>query len=195
MSAKTVLRAAAAALLVWLAAIPAASAGHRAGHGGPFYGKSGVRMHAVHRGGVMRPVLHRRHHGIHHGGHHGIGHRHYGHRHGFHVRHHARPAFFPHHRHDFHHRRFHGAYGYLPRKRFFPVHGHGHRHVYGHGIEFGAGRGYGAPRYGAPAYDPYGDGVSRYGLSYGSYPTLAYGTVAGAAPYGPLYNRPACVCY
>ena len=50
--------------------------------------------------------------------------------------------------------------------------------------------------YAAPAYYPYGHRVSHgYGLSYGAYPILAYGTVAGAAPYGPLYNRPACACY
>jgi hypothetical protein len=191
MSARTILRAAAAALIVSLAAIPAASAAHRAGHGDLFYGRSKVRMHAGHHHG-MRPALHRRHHGMHHGHHHGMHHRHHGH-HGIHARHHARPAFFPHGRHGYHHGRFHGGYGYSPRKRFFPVHGYGHRHVHGHGNGFGAG--YGALRYAAPAYYPYGHGVSHHGLSYGAYPMLAYGTVAGAAPYGPLYNRPACVCY
>ena len=191
MSARTILRAAAAALIVSLAAIPAASAAHRAGHGDLFYGRSKVRMHAGHHHG-MRPALHRRHHGMHHGHHHGMHHRHHGH-HGIHARHHARPAFFPHGRHGYHHGRFHGGYGYSPRKRFFPVHGYGHRHVHGHGNGFGAG--YGALRYAAPAYYPYGHGVSHYGLSYGSYPMLAYGTVAGAAPYGPLYNRPAGPCY
>jgi hypothetical protein len=194
MPGPAILRGAAAALLLSLASISAASADHRAGHGDLFYGKSRARMHApfhrapaFHHGYGMRPGHHR-----------GIGHPHYGLRHHrFHVRHHARAAF-PHGRYGFgHHGVFHGAaYGDFRRKRFFRVHGHGYG-GHGHGRWHGHRHGYGGLRYAVPAYYyPYGHGVSHgYGASYGTYPTLAYGTVAGAAPYGPLYNRPAGLCY
>jgi hypothetical protein len=197
MPVPAILRGAAAALLFSLATIPAASAAHRAGHGGPFYGAPAPRMHAgPHRAGIMRPALHHRHHGhrpgIHRGGHD------YGH-HGFQgARHHAGKAFFHRgghrgfrHEHGLRHHgpRFHApAYGYSPRKRFFRAHGYG---LGGYGLG-----GYGLGGYARPAYDD-GPTYARpvYGASHGYYPTLAYGTVAGAAPYGPLYNRPAGACY
>jgi hypothetical protein len=180
MPATAILRGAAAALLLSLSMSPA-FADHRAGHGGPFYGAPAARMHAQpRRAGPMRPALHHRHHGSHHGHYRGHGYKH----HGFHgARHHAGRAFFHrrhHHAVRHHGPGFHRAYGHFPRKRFFRAHGYGlggyARPTYGHG--------YGAS-YARPVH----------GASYGSYPPVAYGTVAGAAPYGPLYNRPAGVCY
>src|SRR4051812_50160227 len=62
MPAKAILRGAAAALLFSLAAIGAAAAAHRDGHG-PVYRGPAARMHVgPHRGGMIGPGLHRRHH-------------------------------------------------------------------------------------------------------------------------------------
>jgi hypothetical protein len=167
MPAKAILRGAAAALLFSLAAIGAAGAAHRDGHG-PVYRGPVARMHVgPHRGAMIRPGLHRRHHAY--GGiGYGRGH------HRFDApRHHARAAFFPRARYGYRHNgpRFHGGgygvrHGYVPRRRFF-----GHE-AYGLG-------GYGGWQGGA----------------YAAYAPPAYGTVAGAAPYGPLYNRPIGDCY
>jgi hypothetical protein len=170
----------AAALLLSLATISAASADYRAGDGGPF-GAPAARMHAgPHRAGAMRPALHHRRHGNHDGSYR----RGYGHRGVYGPRHHAERAFFHRGHYGFRHGpRFAGpAYGHVPGRRLFRAHGHrlgGYgRPAYGYG--YGGYGGYGAT-YAGPVY----------GESYGTYPTLAYGTVAGAAPYGALYNRPA----
>ena len=111
MPAKAILRGAAAALLFSLAAIGAAAAAHRDGHG-PVYRGPAARMHVgPHRGGMIRPGLHRRHHAY--GGiGYGRGH------HRFDApRHHARAAFFPRARYGYRHNRprFHGG-GYGVRQ-------------------------------------------------------------------------------
>ena len=169
MPATAFLRGAAAALLLSLASISSAAAGHR---DGPGYRGPVARMHVgPHRGGMIRPGLYGRHHGY---GAIGHGRRH----HRFDApRHHAAAAFFPRVRYGYRHHgpRFHGGgygvrHGYLPRRRFFRAEAYG----------FG-GRGYGAP--------------FAYGAGYASYAPPAFGTVAGAAPYGPLYNRPIGTCY
>jgi hypothetical protein len=167
MPAKAILRGAAAALLFSFAAIGGAAAAHRDGHG-PGYRGPVARMHVgPHRGGMIRPGLHRRHHAY--GGiSYGRG------RHRFDApRHHARAAFFPRARYGYRHNgpRFHGGgygvrQGYLPRRRFF-----------------------GAEAYGLGGYGGWQGGA------YAAYAPPAYGTVAGAAPYGPLYNRPIGDCY
>jgi hypothetical protein len=171
MPATAILRGAAAALLFSLVSIGAAAAAHRDGHG-PVYRGPVARMHVgPHRGGMIRTGLHRRHHAY--GGiGYGRGH------HRFDApRHHARAAFFPRARYGYRHNRprFHGGgygvrHGYLPRQRFFGAEAYG----------FG-GHGHGAPY--------------AYGAGYAAYAPPAYGTVAGAAPYGPLYNRPIGDCY
>ncbi|HEX8165903.1 MAG TPA: hypothetical protein VF601_08955 [Beijerinckiaceae bacterium] len=191
MPVTAILRGAAGALLFSLAAISTASADYRAGYAGPFYGPPARMRVQPHRAGPMRPAL-RHGHGIE--GHHGHvrgghGHRHHGlaHQAVHGPRHHAARMFFPRdHRHALQGPRFHGpAYGHLARKRFFRMSGYGlyARPGYHHGYAAAYGHGYGAA-YARPAYG-----------SYAYYPTLAYGTVAGAAPYGPLYNRPVCICY
>ena len=48
--------------------------------------------------------------------------------------------------------------------------------------------------FGAEAYGLGGYGGWQGG-AYAAYAPPAYGTVAGAAPYGPLYNRPIGDCY
>jgi hypothetical protein len=169
MPATALLRGAAAALLLSLAAVSGAEAAHRGGHG-PGYGGPAASVGRVHvgpyrhHGGVHRAFHHRKH-AYRHG--HGIGHRH----HGFHGPRHYGRAFFPGARygHRHHGPRFHGVgygarHGYFPRRRFF------HAGTYGHG-----GYGYGGRAIFAAA--------------------PAFGTVAGAAPFGPLYNRPVGACY
>jgi hypothetical protein len=168
MPATAILRGAAAALLLSLVSISGAAAGHRDGHGAVYRGTV-ARMHAgPHRGGMIQPGLHRRHYGY---GATGYGR---GYRRFDAARHHARGAFFPRARYGYRHHgpRFHGGgygvrQGYLPRRRFFP----GEAHGFGHGGWYG------------------------HGAAYAAYAPPAYGTVAGAAPYGPLYNRPIGDCY
>ena len=167
MPATAILRGAAAALLFSLVSIGAAAAAHRDGHG-PVYRGPVARMHVgPHRGGMIRPGLHRRYHAYG-----GIGYGR-GYRRFDAARHHARAAFFPRARYGYRHNRprFHGGgygvrQGYLPRRRFF-------------GAEASGLGGYGGWQGGA----------------YAAYAPPAYGTVPGAAPYGPLYNRPIGDCY
>lgn len=187
MPAQSLFRAAAAALVLIVAGASGAAAGHRGGHGA-FARDDGAP--AMHR---FRGKHHRMRHGeaMHH-------------RYGLRRRHHAPHRFYgerP--RRDLDHRRPLGEPAFLARPRrhlgyvhrrhfgyraraFFPrpaYHGHGWRQGY------------------VPAYYPYSHGVSHgYGFrSYGYYPLLASGTVAGGSVYAPLYNRPAgipgCGCY
>jgi hypothetical protein len=199
-----ILRGAAAALVVSLAMLSTASANGRGGHA-PAYGGIAPRMHGgVYRhGGLMRPPMHGMHwrHGYRHRhlGHHGYGHhRHHG-RYIHHRKHHdgfaGRLAFFP--RPAYHRHGYHGGNGFFPRPRLRrPVYGGPGRY---HG--YGYRRAYVVPSFARPAYYPYTHSVSHgygaigYGYGYGYYPSIGFGTVAGASLYAPLYNRPACLCY
>jgi hypothetical protein len=188
----SILRGAAAALIVALATLSSASANHRGGHG-PVYrgGAPGMHGAAYRHGREMRPPMHGGMHHRHgygrrrdpgHHAHHGYGGRpgHYG---GFAGRGFLpRPAY-----------RHHGVYGraFFPRPRLHRPRFHG-----GYGIHrrHGYGYGYGVAAFARPAYYPYSHGVS-HGRGYGYIPSSGYGTVAGGSLYTPLYNRPACSCY